>query len=68
VGRFEPDGRRVTTVASCGAADGAFSTNKRWPMEGTNVAWLVLQTGRPARLDDFSAAEHEVDRSGVQPG
>jgi len=32
----------------------------RWPIKGTNVAWMVLQTGRPARIDDFSAATDPI--------
>jgi GAF domain-containing protein len=59
MGRFEPDGS-VTTMASWGASEAAFPTGGRWPTEGTNVAWMVLQTGRAARLDDFSAATDAV--------
>jgi signal transduction histidine kinase len=32
----------------------------RWPIKGTNVAWIVLQTARPARIDDFSVATDPI--------
>jgi len=59
MGRFEPDGT-VTTVASWSVAETDFPTGRRWPTEGTNVAWMVLQTGRSARIDDFSTATDPI--------
>jgi signal transduction histidine kinase len=60
MGRFEPDGS-VTSVASWSTTEAlAFPTGMRWPTEGTNVAWIVLQTGRTARIDDFSAATDPI--------
>ena len=59
MGRFEPDGS-VTTVASWSTTEAAFPAGSRWPTEGTNVAWMVLQTGQSARLDDFSAATDPI--------
>ena len=59
MGRFEPD-NSVTSVASWSTTEAAFPTGRRWPTEGTNVAWLVLQTGRTARIDDFSAATDPI--------
>ena len=59
MGRFESDDS-VTTVASWSTSEVAFPTGRRWPAEGTNVAWMVLQTGRAARIDDFSAATDPI--------
>ena len=59
MGRYEPDGS-VTTVASWSTTEAAFPTGRRWPTEGTNVAWMVLQTGQAARIDDFSAATDPI--------
>jgi PAS domain S-box-containing protein len=60
MGRFEPDGS-VTSVASWSTTEAlAFPTGMRWPTGGTNVAWMVLQTGRSARIDDFSAATDPI--------
>jgi PAS domain S-box-containing protein len=59
MGRYESDGS-VTTVASWSSTEAVFPPGRRWPIKGTNVAWLVLQTGRPARIDDFSAATDPI--------
>ena len=60
MGRFESDDT-VTNVASWSTTEAAaFPTGRRWPTEGTNVAWIVLQTGRTARIDDFSAATDPI--------
>jgi transcriptional regulator with GAF, ATPase, and Fis domain len=67
MGRYEPDGS-VTTVASWSTTDAAFPTGRRWPTEGTNVAWMVLQTGRSARLDDFSAATDPIGVAAREAG
>jgi signal transduction histidine kinase len=57
MGRYEPDDC-VTAMASWSSAGPAFGG--RWPIKGTNVAWMVLQTGRSARIDDFSAATDPI--------
>ena len=67
VGRFEPDDS-VTTVASWSTTEAAFPAGGRWPTEGTNVAWMVLQTGRSARLDDFSAATDPIGVTAREAG
>ena len=67
MGRFEPDGS-VTTVASWSTTKAAFPAGRRWPTEGTNVAWMVLQTGRSARLDDFSAATDPIGVTAREAG
>jgi PAS domain S-box-containing protein len=46
--RYEPDG----TVAVIGAAgEHPFRTGTRWPLDGPTVSQLILQTGRPAKVD-----------------
>jgi signal transduction histidine kinase len=67
MGRFEPDGS-VTTLASWSIIEVAFPTGRRWPTEGTNVAWMVLQTGRAARIDDFSAATDPIGVAAREAG
>jgi signal transduction histidine kinase len=67
MGRFEPDGS-VTTVASWSSTDVAFPTGRKWPTEGTNVARMVLQTGRSARIDDFSAASGPIGVAAREAG
>ena len=67
MGRYEPDDS-VTTVASWSSTEVAFPTGERWPTEGTNVAWMVLQTGRSARLDVFSAATDPIGVAAREAG
>jgi signal transduction histidine kinase len=67
MGRFESDGS-VTTVASWSTTEAAFPTGSRWPTEGTNVAWIVLQTGLSARIDDFSAATDPIGVAAREAG
>jgi GAF domain-containing protein len=67
MGRFEADDS-VTTVASWSTTEAAFPTGRRWPVKGTNVAWMVLQTGRPARIDDFSAATDPIGVAAREAG
>ena len=67
MGRFEPDDT-VTTVASWSTTEAAFPTGGRWPTKGTNVAWIVLQTGRSARIDDFSAATDPIGVAAREAG
>ena len=51
--RFESDGT-LTFVAS---ASERFPVGSRWPIQGhTNLATLVLETGQPARLDNYADA------------
>jgi GAF domain-containing protein len=54
--RYEPD-RTVTFVAS--AAE-RMPVGSRWPLGETNVAALVLRTGRPARIDNYDDATGEL--------
>ncbi|HEY6758429.1 MAG TPA: GAF domain-containing protein [Baekduia sp.] len=51
--RYEP-GRVLLFVASAG---NVFPVGSRWPIGGAmNLATRILETGRPARLDDYTLA------------
>jgi signal transduction histidine kinase len=52
VGRYDPD-TAMTTVARWSAA-GNERPGTRTPLGGRNMATLVFETGRPARMDDSS--------------
>src|SRR6478736_8759889 len=64
----------VTGVQTCAlpiswsSTEVAFPTGVRWPTQGTNVAWIVLQTGRAARIDDFSAATDPIGVAAREAG
>jgi GAF domain-containing protein len=49
--RFEPD--RSFTVVGC-ANNVGFPVGSRWPIDGPSLAGAVLDTGRAARIDDYS--------------
>jgi GAF domain-containing protein len=51
--RYESDGT-VMFVASAG--EHRFPVGSRWPLGETNLSTLVLETGRPARIDDYADA------------
>jgi PAS domain S-box-containing protein len=59
MGRYDPDGV-LTTVAAWSMGEIAFPAGQRWSPEGMNVTGLVLRTGQPARLDDFSDASGPI--------
>jgi PAS domain S-box-containing protein len=67
MGRYEPDAS-ATIVASWSATEPAFLIGRRWRTEGTNIAWIVLQTGRAARIDDFSAATDPIGVAAREAG
>jgi PAS domain S-box-containing protein len=48
--RYEPGGT-YTVVASAGTP---FPVGSRWPIGGKNLATLVFETGRPARIEDYA--------------
>jgi signal transduction histidine kinase len=55
MGRFESDGT-MTAVATSSRVGDRFPVGSRWPLEGKNVSRLVLETGRPARIDSYADA------------
>jgi signal transduction histidine kinase len=65
--RYESDGT-LTFVASAG---GRFPVGSRWPLGGQeNLATLVLETGRSARIDDYADATgplaDDIRRQGIR--
>jgi len=56
--RYEP-GRTAVVVTSWGSVDSwgpidkSLAVGVRWPLGGHNIATLVFETSRPARIDDF---------------
>jgi GAF domain-containing protein len=57
--RFDPDGA-MTFVARWSAAGDDRGDDVRVPLGGRNVSTLVSQTGRPARMDNYSQATGPV--------
>ena len=55
MGRYEPDGA-VTVVAGRGRTGRPVPVGGRWSLGGNNIATLVFETGRPARIDNYADA------------
>jgi len=53
--RYDPDGM-ATFVAAWSRTGTAFPVGSRWTIGGRNLITAVFQTGRAARLDDFTGA------------
>jgi GAF domain-containing protein len=59
--RCEPEGAQVSVGAwSTTGADVPFPVGTRVRLGGRNVVSLVVRTGRPARIDDYTAASGSV--------
>ena len=67
MGRYEADDT-VTCVASWGAPAGRFPVGSRSKLEGKNLVTIVLETGRPARVDHFAHASGPIGVVGRQSG
>jgi signal transduction histidine kinase len=59
MGRYDPDGVR-TVVATWSSTGLAFPVYSQQSLGGRNVATLVFQTGRPARIDDYASASGPI--------
>ena len=60
MGRYEPDDA-VTTVAAWNRTGNPWPpVGSRWPLEGKNLATIVFETGRPARIDSYADASGAV--------
>jgi signal transduction histidine kinase len=57
--RYEPDGD-ATVVASWGPGGSDLPAGTRFSLDGDSVAALVRQTGRAARIDDYTHAAGET--------
>jgi signal transduction histidine kinase len=53
VWRYEADGT-ATVLGAWSDRPHPFRPGTRWPLDGPTICAQVLQTGRPARIDDFS--------------
>jgi signal transduction histidine kinase len=67
MGRFEDDGA-VTSIAGWGAPAARFPVGSRWDLEGKNLVTIVLETGRPARVDHYVHASGSLGVAGREGG
>jgi signal transduction histidine kinase len=59
---YEPDGA-ATERANFSRQGGLFPVGTRWSLEGTNVVNQVLESCRPARIDDYSGLTGAIAES-----
>jgi PAS domain S-box-containing protein len=57
VNRYEADGT-FTIVGIAGETN--FTVGSRWPVEEEGIAGMILATGRPSRLDDYSTMRGQL--------
>jgi GAF domain-containing protein len=67
LGRYEPDGT-MTIVAGWGRRVDHFSVGRRWSLRGKDVATIVFETGRPARVDSFADPSGPLGRAARKAG
>jgi signal transduction histidine kinase len=67
MGRSEDDGT-MTCVGVWGAAASRFRVGARSKLEGRNLVTIVLETGRPARVDHFEHASGPIGVIGRKSG
>jgi signal transduction histidine kinase len=67
LGRYEPGGA-LTPVVSWGAARAGLPAGSRWSLGGKNVATLVSETRRPARVDGFADASGPLGAAARERG
>jgi PAS domain S-box-containing protein len=69
--RYDPDGT-ATVIGAWSDHPHPFQSGTRWPLDGPTISAKVLQTGRPARIDDFAGVRgtiaDAVRETGIRSG
>jgi PAS domain S-box-containing protein len=58
--RLEPDGTVLAIAAWSRTGEVELAVGRRFSLEGTSIAALVAETGRPARVDSFEGASGPI--------
>jgi PAS domain S-box-containing protein len=67
VWRYEPD-RTATVIGAWSEHPHPFQAGTRWPLDGPTICAQVLETGRPARIDDFTQVPGTVGAAARDTG
>ena len=67
LGRYQSD-NTVTILADSSSAGDPFPVGGRWSLMGENLSRTVAQTGRPARIDDYSGASGPLAAASAERG
>jgi PAS domain S-box-containing protein len=65
--RYEADGTAAELASFSGRGE-LFPVGTRWSLEGTNVVAQVRESGRPARIDDYSGLEGMIAETARRAG
>ena len=67
VWRYEPDGE-ATVIGAWGEHPHPFEAGTRWPLDGPTICARVLETGRPARIEDFGGVPGTIAGAARETG
>jgi PAS domain S-box-containing protein len=67
VWRYEPDAT-ATVIGAWSDRPHAFQVGTRWPLDGPTICARVLDTGRPARIDDFTSVPGTIGDAARETG
>jgi hypothetical protein len=59
--RYDDNGTVMAVLAAYGERPDTFNPGSRWPLDGPSVSAEVLRTGRPARMEDYTALPGAVE-------
>jgi signal transduction histidine kinase len=65
--RYERDGTAVV-LGAWGEHRHPFQAGTRWPLDGPTICAKVLETGRPAKIDDFSGVPGTIADAARETG
>ncbi len=57
ISRYDDDGKAMTVLATYGDHPDDFGPGSRWPLVDQSISATVLNTGRPARIEDYAGLE-----------
>ncbi|WP_324342759.1 GAF domain-containing protein, partial [Baekduia sp.] len=66
--RYDPDRTTATVIGDWSEFPHPFQAGTRWPLDGPTLLFQVLQTGRPARIDDFTGIPGTIAAAGRKAG
>jgi PAS domain S-box-containing protein len=66
--RFDPDQTSATVIGGWSEFPQPFQAGTRWPLDGPTLLVRVLQTGRPARIDDYTEVPGTIAAAGRASG
>ena len=64
VWRFDPGKTTATVIGEWSEVPHSWQAGTRWPLDGPGLAVKMLETGRPARIDDYSELPGTIAAAG----